>query len=102
MQQPDEGSRLLAKPGNHLFRQTLAAMTVERESAGERRAQLLVERVAQQVARAVQPRLHRLVTKAKQVCGLLNRHAFHDAGDEHRTECIRYLIDWVFDTPTTF
>src|SRR5436190_15250549 len=61
----------------------LAAAAKEREYTGQRRAQLLLQRLLDEAPRAVEARLDRLGTNAEEVRSLLDAHTLHDARHEH-------------------
>src|SRR5215469_12653481 len=81
----------------HFFGEPLAAAAREWESVAERRTDMLLHRVLQQAAGAMQPRLHRLGQDADQLGGLLDAHALDQAGDEHDAERLRQFVDGVFE-----
>ena len=66
----------LLEPLDNAVGHAFAKCAVERKSFGQRGPELPVECVAQEIARAVQPRLHRLRLQFEQLCRLLHRHAY--------------------------
>src|SRR5947209_14934237 len=76
-----ECSKRQAKPFEHLLRHPRASRAIEREGVAQGRADLRLERFAQQLAGAVQPGLYRLRAQPEQSCGLLDAHLLDDAGN---------------------
>src|SRR5262249_268473 len=104
MQRSVRGSRKLtgADTTNHSFGHAIAAWAIEGETAGERRAELLVQSLAQQKPRAMQPRLNGLRLQAEKISRFLDAHSFDDARYEDGAERIGKFINRLFQHRTNF
>src|SRR3974390_2228164 len=93
---------LAAEAADYRVGHSVAARAIEGKRAGEHRPHLLVQGIAQQRARTMQPGLYRFRLQSEQVRGFLTCQALDNARNENCTEGVRKFVDRTLENGSHF